>query len=116
MLLTSLYSLAYSPVLSAGGLSPRNCSLLSTTNGLSLATQANASLGPEGVVQTVELIGRHWPSASPQVKRNAPQRPSPVRAAIIAAAAASPAPTPAATAVAPSATVAAAIASLSRRS
>ena len=67
-------------------------------------------------MHTKEVTGRHWPGSSPHVKRNGPQRPSPARSAIMAAAATSPASTPSATAAAPSAAVAAASDSASRRS
>jgi hypothetical protein len=66
----------------------RNWSPLSTTNGLTFATHANGSLGPEGVVHVVEVTGRHCPGSSPHVNWNDPKRPSFVRSEIIAAAAA----------------------------
>ena len=50
----------------------RNCDVLSSTNGSTLATQAFGSLGPEGVVQVVEVAGRHSPASSPHVNRNGP--------------------------------------------
>jgi hypothetical protein len=70
------------------GPSERNWDGLSTRKGFTYAIQANGSLAKNG------RSGRHAPGVNPAVNLNEPNRPSFVRAAIIAAAATSPAPIP----------------------
>ena len=70
--LTSLYSFAYAPLVMSCGPFDRNCDVLSSTKGSTLATQAFGSLGPDGVVHASEVVGRHSPGSSPHVNRNGP--------------------------------------------
>ena len=69
---TSLYSLAYAPLVMSCGPFDRNCDVLSSTKGSTLASQAFGSLGPEGVVHARDVVGRHSPGSSPQENRNGP--------------------------------------------
>jgi ribosomal protein S30 len=83
-LLTSSKSRVYALLVSLSGPSERNCEASSSRNGRTSLTHAFGSLPKAG------RTGFQTPGPEPTAKRNAPKRPSSVRAAIIAAAAASP--------------------------
>src|SRR5215212_204385 len=82
--LTSAKSSAYARVVSPCGARLRNSSALGSTNGSTSLSHENGSMRVAGAT------GRHSPGSVPALNRNDVNRPSPARAAIIAAAAASP--------------------------
>ncbi len=82
--LTSSNSRAYFRLVSGSGPSDRNWDELGMKNGSTSLSQ------PFGSFTNIGSTGRHTPGPVPEGKPGAPNRPSSVRAAIIAAAAASP--------------------------
>src|SRR5215217_6487178 len=85
---TSAKSTAYASLASAFGPSERNCDALAIRKGFTYATQAKGSLAKSG------SSGRHAPGLELAVNLKGPNRPSSIRAEIIAAAAVSPAAIP----------------------